>query len=141
MEFCSLFVGHVKVTKKSNYSILEYSARTHPIMRFAVESYPKAAFVVWCCLINTLLSPKNSNIAKQRRLACFAACSVWPMALHVVDIALRKLFVVAFMLLLLLSLICSKYSVDTADNFSPSGMPSIVDLHVITPVLYDICLL
>ena len=38
-----------QVTKKSNYSILEYSARTHPIMRFAVESYPKADSVVWCC--------------------------------------------------------------------------------------------
>jgi hypothetical protein len=38
-----------QVTKKSNYSILEYSTQTHPIMRFAVESYPKAAFVVWCC--------------------------------------------------------------------------------------------
>jgi hypothetical protein len=28
---------------------LEYSALTHPIMRFVVESYSKAAFVVWCC--------------------------------------------------------------------------------------------
>ena len=79
-------------------------------------------------LINRLLSPKKSNIAKHCRLASFAACSVWPMALHVVDIALRKLFVVAFRLSLLLSLICSKSSVDNVDNFSPSGMPSIVDL-------------
>ena len=46
------------------------------------------------------------------------------MPLHVVDIALRKLFVVAFRLSLLLSLICSKSSVDNVDNFSPNGMPS-----------------
>jgi hypothetical protein len=40
------------------------------------------------------------------------------MALQVVDIAPRKHFVVAFRLSLLLSLICSKSSVDYMDNFS-----------------------
>ena len=102
--------------KKTNYSNLEFSTQTHPIMRLAVESHSKAAFVVWFVLINRILSPKKYNIAKHRRLASFAACSVWPMALHVVDIALRKLFVVAFRLSLLLSLICSKSSVDNVDN-------------------------
>jgi hypothetical protein len=38
------------------------------------------------------------------------------MALQVVDIALRKLFVVAFRSSLLLSLVCSKSSVDNVDN-------------------------
>ena len=72
-------------------------------------------------LINRLLSPKKSNIAKQHHLASFAACSVWPMALHVVDVALKKLFVVAFRSSLLVSLICSKSSVENVDNFSPNG--------------------
>ncbi len=44
-----------------------------------------------------------------------------------------------FRLSLLLSSICTNYSVTNVDNFSPNGMSSIVDLHVITPVLYDIC--
>ncbi len=59
---------------------------------------------------------------------------MWPIALHDVDIAFKKHFVAAFMLSLLLFLICSKFSVESVDNFSPSGMPSILDLHVITPL-------
>ncbi len=60
-----------QVTKKSNYSILEYSARTHPIMRFAVESYPKAAFVVWCCTHKYTVESKKIQHCKTAPFSMF----------------------------------------------------------------------
>ncbi len=63
------------------------------------------------------LAQNNPTFAKQRRLASFVACSLWPIALHDVDIAFKKHFVVASRLSVLLSLISSKSSVDNEDNF------------------------
>ena len=64
-----------QVTKKSNYSILEYSTRTHPIMRFAVESYPKVAFVVWCCTHKYTVESKKIQHCKRAPSSMFCCLS------------------------------------------------------------------
>ena len=76
-----------------------------------------------------------------RRLASFAASLECPIALHVVFIAFTNPFVVASSLSVLLSLIFSRSEIDNVDNYSPKEWPSTFDLHVITPVWYDMCLL
>ncbi len=111
-----------KITKTNNkINGLFHSGKTRKIVSHRKESFE----------LSTMIEVFQIGIfwyigfAKQHRLASFAAWSVWPIALHVVDIfLLRKLFVVAFMLSLLLSSICSKSSVDNVDNFSPSALSS-----------------
>ena len=92
-------------------------------------------------LRNKLFNPKKSNIANQFCLAYLAASSEWPTDLHEVFIAFKKSLVFDSSVSKLCSSIFSRFSVYNVDNLSPSGKPFTLDLHVITPLMYDIHLL
>ena len=83
---CIMLVGEMagmicpcQVTKKSNYSVQEYSAKTtHPIFWFAVESYSKAAFIVRCCTHEQTVESKKIQHCKTAPSSMF--CCLFSMA-------------------------------------------------------------
>jgi hypothetical protein len=92
-------------------------------------------------LRNKLFNPKKSNIATHFCLAYLAASSEWPTDWHDVFTAFKKSLVFKSSVSKLCLSTFSRSSVDNVDNLSPSGTPSTLNLHVITPLMNDIHLL
>ncbi len=84
-----------------------------------------------------------ASFIKRKVLRCTATKTtlVCPMALRDLEIAFNNPFVFLCRLSVFLLVTSCRSSIVNFDSFSPNETPFTVDLHVITPVMYDISLL